>query len=187
MADFALFLRANFNQGNGLFLDNAPVRQPDNRFWDEVVTGGGGVITPQNKRINADTRTVEMEARTQSSDRVYFAVNFTTGIKPNKIAFMCGLHQSMKTSRSTTASPFRHPDGDQNGEIQCDLESGTYKPITVNGKVFHAIGPYTLVRDPQADRRDCCFYKLTVVANATDQGKTREFAYDPDMDVETGL
>jgi len=186
MADYALFLRARFNARTGNFEENVRQRHPTNRFWDRVVKSGS-TITPQGEKINADTRTMEMASSTQDTDRVYFAVNFIPDIRPAKIRFMCGLHQSMRSSRSRTASPFRTPNGDPNGEVQCDLESNRYEEIVVDGVTYFAIGPYSLVREPNGEQFESCFYKLTVVASASNDGVTREYAYDPDMDVETGL
>jgi hypothetical protein len=126
---------------------------------------------------------MEMTARSNVAltDKVYFAVNFTPNVTLNSISFMCGLHPGMRASRTTVAAPFR-----LNGEIQCDLESSAFKTITVGGDSFLAIGPYALFQDPGARPDDCCFYKLTLVARATNGGTTREFSYDPDMDIEIG-
>ena len=184
MADYALFLRANFNSGDGNFEENPTPRNATRRFWDEVVvTGGGSVITPQNRIINADTRTMEMTARSVNpTDNVYFAVHFTPAVTLNAISFMCALHPGMRASRATTAAPFRRA-----GEIQCFLTSSNFKPINVGPTVYQAIGPYALVKDPGGNPGDSCFYKLTLVATGTNAaGVTREFAYDPDMDIEVG-
>jgi len=187
MAEYALFLRARFSSKTGNFEENVFQRAPENRFWDRVVVNGN-TITAQNEKVNADTRTMELSCRTQNTDRIYFAVRFTPTMQPNKIRFMCGVHQGVRINKSRTASPFRTPDNDPNGEVQCDLESSAFKQIDVNGDIFFAVGPYSLVRESNGEHRECCFYKLTVVASATNNsGVTREFAYDPDMDVETGL
>lgn len=201
MPDYGLFLKYRFNN-DGNFLENNRPRRPDARFWDQVITdAGGNLITVAtavaNTRINADTKTMEVTARTHPpvganppTDKVYFAVNFAGGgANPvlNKVSFACGLHPGMKVSRSTVASPFRLA-----AEINCLLTGDTFSRITstdpFTGAIdaYDAIGPYPLIKDPVAAIGDSCFYKLTLVASATRIAVTREFSYDPDMDVESG-
>src|SRR5215468_4027857 len=99
MSEYGLFLKYNFNATNGLFLDNGKPREPDCRFWDEVIkdaagnlvtvsnrmvqdpTNPGGPLIKTNSRINADTKTMELIARVhpapagkKTTDKIYFAV-----------------------------------------------------------------------------------------------------------------
>ena len=199
MADYALFLKCNFNP-HGNFVENTFQRDPDNRFWQQVDTSPAGVITPTpgTNRINADTRTVEMVARSippvgpafTPTDKVYFAVLFVppgpTPL-PSSISFMCSINPIVRINKATKASPFRLGSPSPSGVVQSNLTSSRFSDIVVSADTYKAIGPYELVKDPGAASRDCCFHKLTVVVSATNGGVTREFAYDPDMDIESGL
>ena len=219
MADYGLFLKYQFN-ADGLFLPNNRPRRPDGRFWDQVLpdpaapgsfmtvsnrmvqdpANPGGPLTPSSTRINADTKTMELVAKThpptspnQLTDRVYFAVCFAgNGGVPNlnSITFSCGMNPTISFNTSTVASPFR-----LGAEIQCLLTGrppftriSSADPFNSGSvDIYEAIGPYNLIKDPRAAQNTSCFFKLTVVANASRNGATREFSYDPDMDIELGL
>jgi hypothetical protein len=222
MPDYGLFLKYKFNDANGIFLPNKKPRRPDCRFWDQVIetppvgsgnfftltnrmvqdpTNPAGPLIPVSSRVNADTKTMELVARTHPpiapnplTDRVYFAVKFDGGggAPPvlNSITFSCGLNPGISFNTSTVASPFR--DGT---EIQCLLtgrpaytritSTDPFNAATVD--VYDAIGPYHLIKDPTPDPGKSCFFKLTVVASASRGATNREFSYDPDMDIEMGL
>jgi hypothetical protein len=220
MADYGLFLKYMFNNADGLFLANKRPRRPDCRFWDQVLpdpaapgsfisltnrmvqdpANPGGPLIPSSSRINADTKTMELIARTHPpvppnpiTDRIYFAINFAGGgANPvlNSITFSCGLNPGISFNTATVASPFR-----LGAEIQCLLtgrpaftritSADPFNPASVD--VYDAIGPYNLIKDPIAALRTSCFFKLTVVASASRAGTNREFSYDPDMDIEMSL
>jgi len=220
MSDYGLFIKYKFNDANGIFLSNKKPRRPDCRYWDQVIenpvgsgnfftltnrmmqdpANPGGPLIPVSSRVNADTKTMELVARTHPptspdflTDRVYFAVKFDGGgANPvlNSITFSCGLNPGISFNTSTVASPFR--DGI---EIQCLLTGrAPYKKITSTDPfnpaivdVYDAIGPYHLIKDPTPDPGTSCFFKLTVVASASRGTTIREFSYDPDMDIEMGL
>jgi hypothetical protein len=220
MADYGLFLMYKFSSADGLFLTNQKPREPDCRFWDQVLpdpahpgsfmtltnrmvqdpTNPKGPLIPVNSRINADTKTMEFVARTHPpttgdpTDRVFFAVCNSGGAAPvlNSITFSCGLNPGIGLNKSTVAAPFR--DG---AEIQC-LLTGRAPFTTITSAdpsnpakvdTYDAIGPYNLIKDPDktVPQGSSCFFKLTLIASATRGGKTREFSYDPDMDIEMGL
>lgn len=155
MPAYGLFLKYKFNDANGIFLPNKQPRQPDCRFWDQVIPDsvGGGLITlssrmtqdpdnpagpliPVSTRINADTKTMELVARTHppvvpnpaDTDRVYFAVKFDGGGAPpvlNSISFSCGVNPTINFNATTVASPFRF-----GTEIQCLLTGHPGTKIT---------------------------------------------------------
>jgi hypothetical protein len=106
MSEYGLFLKYKFNDNNGLFSANSIPREPDSRFWDEVIddsanpgnlitltnrmvqdpTNPTGPLIPTSSRINADTKTMELVSRfhppkpgQKTTDKVYFAVNFAGG------------------------------------------------------------------------------------------------------------
>jgi hypothetical protein len=137
MPDYGLFLKYKFNDANGLFLSNPKPREPDCRFWDQVLpdtanpgsfitlsskltqdpNNPAGPLIPVSTRINADTKTMELVARpvppgpNGPTDRVYFAINFAGGggATPvlNSINFSCGVNPGINLNASTVASPFR--------------------------------------------------------------------------------
>jgi hypothetical protein len=217
MPDYGLFLKYKFSSADGIFLANSSPRDPDCRFWDQVIddpahpgnlitlsnkmvqdpTKPGGPLISVNSRINADTKTMELVARIHPppaggklTDRVYFAVSNSGGPAPtlNNITFSCGTNPGISLNKSTVAAPFRH-----GAEIQCLLTGTTFKTITstdpnnpANVDTYDAIGPYNLIQDP-VPTATSCFFKLTLIASASQGSKNREFSYDPDMDVEAGL
>lgn len=172
----------------------------------EVLGSNPPAFIAESTRINADTRTMEMVARDRApepTDRVFFAVRLSGGPAANppvvgNIRFACSVHPGLRVSKATVAAPFR-----LNGEIQCHLSTVPNRVISsvdpenpgLAPAVYNAIGPYPLVKDPGLGllQFECCFHKLTVVATATrpavgsNPALTREFAYDPDMDIELGL
>ena len=186
MPDYALFLKCKFNPGDGNFDENTPTRKPNSRFWDEVQQTVGGTLTAQGRPVNADLNKMQLLANAAGADSVYFAVQVIAPptARVTKISFTCGLHPNMRRNKATTASPFR-----DNGQIQCLLSTAPNKVIQVprpggGTDTYQAIGAYPLVRQTGAAAGDCCYYKLTVVATVEDNRLFREFAYDPDMDVE---
>ena len=186
MPDYALFLKCDGNSKKGNFEENKKPRKPDTRYWDEVRVVAG-VVTGQNRRSNSDARKIELVTpKTGTGDRVYFAVaTDPAGTTLLNMSFMCGIHLGVKGNKATVASPFR-----QGGEIQAHLpNSTTFTTIrSWDGVEFQAIGPYTIVRDPSAADEECVFHKLTIVATVrSSAGTTREFSYDPDLDIELGL
>jgi hypothetical protein len=130
MSEYGLFLKYNFNDAKGIFLANAIPREPDCRFWDEVIddpahpgnlitvsnrmvqdpTNPTGPLIKVNSRINADTKTMELVARVnpppagrKTTDKVYFAVCNTGLPAPtlNNITFSCGINPEISVNKST--------------------------------------------------------------------------------------
>ena len=84
MSDYGLFIKYKFNDANGIFLSNKKPRRPDCRYWDQVIenpvgsgnfftltnrmmqdpANPGGPLIPVSSRVNADTKTMELVART---------------------------------------------------------------------------------------------------------------------------
>jgi hypothetical protein len=191
MADYALFLKCAFNKNGNFHANTRQTRHPDRRFWSEVATSTGGVISTVGNSSNADTTSMQMTARTTNTDRVYFAVAFTPGGQPpqlNRISIMCAINPVVVGNNATVASPFRDPN--DNTKIQLFFFAAQpFKTIISGSDAFMAIGPFDLNRDPdpQIQVGDCCFHKLTLVVNATRGPDTEDFSYDPDMDIEMGL
>jgi hypothetical protein len=167
-----LFLTADWTDPSGLFEANTSVRRPDHRFWKLTDDSGNStnsdIQTPQF--VLGDSVLVGVHLENAPVDTI---VTLNVG---------CALAKTQPAgSTPNLASPFEYA----NGNVQCLFnELGLLLDNTVNGHWYKVTIPHTLFPDP-VNPGHSNRYEIAVVATAasTTAGISRQFSYDPDMDV----
>ena len=170
-----LFLTADWTDTSGLFEANTKIRKPDHRFWKRADDSG--------PTTNADAKTPQFNP----GDSLLVGVNLEGGA-PNDVVVTLNVVCSLaKTQPGGSVPSIASPLQDANGNPLC-LINEIANPL---GHAIETINNYrvTNARVMTTDTYNIgnlSRYEVSVVATASSvqAGMTRQYSYDPDMDVD---
>jgi hypothetical protein len=183
--EYGLFLTADWTDPSGLFEANTKVKNPDHRFWKRADDTGD--------KTNADFKTPEFEY----DDSLVVGVHLdndpdlAAGLAPAKITLnvVCALAKTQPAgSTPSMASALQ----DAGGNMVCLISQDATNPQNIDITPANPTGVEYLGTDASTLGQDTfntghpSRYEISVVAtiSSVKDGITRQYSYDPDMDVD---
>jgi len=176
MAVYALNMNFDPTSSTGLFLPYNSTGNTGRGWWKST----DGEQTWQFVG-NPDSYAPELDWTSGSPDSVQFAVGPLAGVTPNPAISSVAINVIFSTDRKSSNNPSKIASPFQlNGNPRCILSDGS--AVSQN---YYFIGPYTLGLNTATSGNGKLKFEFSLAARVSfADGTTKDFGYDPEMDVD---